>query len=115
MKYTTFAAGIDMRLTKLLNTFATRSQDIYQFGVYTGTGLAKIAKLVHNFGHLYGFDSFQGLPTETGHDKRVWEELKMRAFQKGGFSAADALREYDLEKLMAKVQKLINAGVVQVR
>ena len=44
---------------------ACEGRDIYQFGVYTGGGLAKIAKHLTNYRRLWGFDSFEGLPEEV--------------------------------------------------
>ena len=59
----------DSSLTRLLNAYATRSKDVYQFGVYTGNGLKKIGHSVRNFGHLWGFDSFQGIPEEPSEER----------------------------------------------
>ena len=42
-----------------------RELDVYQFGVYTGGSMASIARRIRSFGHLWGFDSFSGLPSET--------------------------------------------------
>eukprot|EP00966_Prymnesium_polylepis_P024512 564690-Prymnesium_polylepis.3 len=42
----------------------------YQFGVYTGGTMRSIAKKVRGFGHLWGFDSFTGLPEETEGARR---------------------------------------------
>ena len=53
------------RLKMLANVAATRSLDIFQFGVYTAGSMRGLARSIRGFGHLYGFDSFVGLPSET--------------------------------------------------
>ena len=36
------------------NALATRSKDVYQFGVYTGGSMRGIARRVRGFGHMWG-------------------------------------------------------------
>ena len=84
------------------NALATRNLDVYQFGVYTGGSMHGIARRVRGFGHMWGFDSFTGLPRET-------EGLRLEGkhWRPGGFSAADALGEWRLSALMANIKKRI--------
>ena len=83
--------GASGRLTRFDNSLARRDLDVYEFGVYTGVSMRDIAKRVHGFGHLWGFDSFVGLPQET-----KGEHLEGSHWKPGGFSAADALGEWKL-------------------
>ena len=103
--FTSLSAGIDGRLTRLLNDFASPNKDIYQFGVYTGNGLKKIAHSVKHFGHLYGFDSFQGIPEEPKEEQAAYWTTD---FRKGGYSAADAFNVYNLSALMGAVAQIVN-------
>lgn len=86
--------------------------DVYNFGVYTGGGLRALVnafgKFNVSFNHIWGFDSFTGLPksnlrlhSPTIHRKHVW--------QAGDLNAADQLSKvlgsaaYDFEKLSAHI------------
>ena len=79
------------KLPPLLLSDAPR--DMYQFGVYTGGGLREMLLLCEQHQlpvrHVYGFDSFAGLPPETSgvaRDRRwglLWKE--------GAFDASAAL------------------------
>lgn len=102
--FTSWNQGIDGRLTRLLNAFASPNKDIYQFGVYTGTGLKKIGTRVKGFGHLWGFDSFRGIPDEPKAEQVYWTN----DFRQGGYSAADALGVYNLTALMHNVARYID-------
>ena len=42
-RFTSTSQGVSSRLLRLLNAVASGEKDIYQFGVFTGTGLKKIA------------------------------------------------------------------------
>lgn len=90
------------RLARLVNSAASRDRDVYQFGVYTGGTMRSIAKRIKNFGHLYGFDSFSGLPAET-----PGERLEGAHWRPGSFSAADALGEWRLSSLLARLRTSI--------
>ena len=65
-KFTSASQGVSSRLLRLLNAVASGEKDIYQFGVFTGTGLKKIADGVRSKQlRIWGFDSFHGLPPDT--------------------------------------------------
>ena len=55
-------------LARRLRAAARRELDVYQFGVYTGGSMASIARRIRGFGHLWGFDSFAGLPVPSASD-----------------------------------------------
>ena len=60
---------MNIKLQWLLNAAASDERDIYQFGVFTGTGLKKIADGVRSKSlRIWGFDSFQGIPPETSEE-----------------------------------------------
>ena len=68
-RFTSTSQGVSSRLLRLLNAVASGEKDIYQFGVFTGTGLKKIAKGVRSKQlRIWGFDSFQGIPPETSEE-----------------------------------------------
>ena len=94
--------GASGRLTRFANTLARKDLDVYEFGVYTGVSMRDIAKRVHGFGHLWGFDSFVGLPQET-----KGEHLEGSHWKPGGFSAADALGEWKLPALLDQLRETI--------
>ena len=92
----------------LLQALASESQrrpghDIFQFGVYVGSTLHSISRAVPEYHHLWGFDSFQGLPQEIDGIP-----LEGAHWQPGAFSAADSLKEHNLESLLARVHKVID-------
>ena len=89
-------------LVKQANALASKSKDVYEFGVYTGVTMRDMAKRVRGFGRLYGFDSFTGLPNETSG-----ERLEGPHWNPGGFSAADALGEWNLPSLLARLKAKI--------
>ena len=82
-------------LLRGLRAVTRKERDVYQFGVYTGGTMASIARRVRGFGHLWGFDSFSGLPVETAGVR-----LEGRHWQQGAFSSADALGEWDEGRLL---------------
>ena len=94
--------GGSRRLEKLANSAATRGMDVYQWGVYTGGTMRGLARRIRVFGHLWGFDSFEGLPPELRG-----EPIEGRHWRPGAFSSADALGEYSLEKLLARLHEKI--------
>ena len=71
-------------------------RDVYEFGVYTGNGLRAWSQTFRKkgvlFRHLWGFDSFEGLPAVDLHKEdpaiRTGTNPEMEA---GGLNAADAL------------------------
>ena len=107
-RFSSTANGVDGRLVRLLNAFATPEQDIYQFGVFTGVGLKKIADHVPGCGHIRGFDSFQGIPEESTGEHESWRGSGAHAhFRRGGYSAAHALGTTSLQTVMNKVAQLV--------
>lgn len=91
--------------------------DVYQFGVFTGGGLKGWVDALQRdnvaFGHVWGFDSFEGLPPSdlhkhSPHDAHLWPE--------GAINAADQLAPllgsdaYDVHKLMAHIVRGVGAG-----
>ena len=115
IKWTPLSAGIDRRLTNLLNAFcdtaSCRERDVYQFGVFTGTGARKIGSSVKNFGHLWGFDSFRGIPVEADQSEEMaWRGAKnfTNKFRAGQYSAADAMGVFNLSELIGYVAQRVN-------
>ena len=105
LKFTSIQAGASPALLKLLQRQSARNRDVYQFGVYTGVGLGKIASFLRGgFGQLWAFDSFQGIPEEPASEN---EALWTGDFRQGGYSAADALGVYDLESLVANIHQRV--------
>ena len=88
-------------LINLLNQRATRSMDIYEFGVYTGDRMRDFAKRVVGFGHLWGFDSFTGIPNG------MQEWIPHASWQAGGMSASDALKVWNEKALFEKLRQHI--------
>jgi hypothetical protein len=104
----TFASwqhGIDRRLTRLLNRLASPEKDVYAFGVYTGMGMRKIGAKVRDFGHLWGFDSFSGLPAELDGEQATVQTY--RHFTQGAYSAANALHEHNLSNLVSRIHSVV--------
>ena len=100
--------GIDRRVGRLLVEFARRDRDVYQFGVFTGNGLKKIAGYCSGrCGHVWGFDSFQGIPAESGEESQAWRHgahgKYKTHFLEGGYSAAAALGDTSMRSVMRKV------------
>ena len=77
--------------------------DLYEFGVYTGGGLRKwLQMLAHEgiafTGHVWGFDSFEGMPAE---DMRFKSKLRQRdkGWLAGGLNTAEQLGIADWTQL----------------
>ena len=105
-KFTSSHQGVSSRLLRLLSTFASDEKDIYQFGVFTGTGLRKIADSVPKAPRIWGFDSFQGIPPETSDEVESWKSpngKKKSHFLEGGYSAAAALGDTSVSSVVRKV------------
>ena len=90
------------RFKNAVRARASRSLDVYQFGVYTGGSMAGIARNIPGFGTLWGFDSFTGLPAET-----PGQALEGAHWRPGGFSSADALGEYRRDELFSRLRRTI--------
>ena len=67
-------------LVSLVNDRASRSLDVYEFGVYTGDRMADFARRMRGFGHLWGFDSFTGFPDEPSGVWQVRGEQPLQRF-----------------------------------
>ena len=106
-KFTSASQGVSSRLLRLLNAVASGEKDIYQFGVFTGTGLKKIADGVRSKElRIWGFDSFQGIPPETSEEVESWKSpagKKKAHFLEGGYSAAAALGDASVSSVVRKV------------
>lgn len=87
---------------------ASPDKDIYEFGVYTGGHMKELAREIKGFGHMWGFDSFTGVPEEStdATGKRHW--VVNRKWSTGGFSASDRLGEWNMTRLFAYLRKRIN-------
>mmetsp|Transcript_25361 Transcript_25361/g.64437 ORF Transcript_25361/g.64437 Transcript_25361/m.64437 type:complete len:200 (-) Transcript_25361:136-735(-) len=59
-----------------------------------------LSRHISGFGHLWGFDSFVGLPTET-----QGEPLEGPHWRPGAFSAADAFASYSLDALLERLRQ----------
>ena len=74
--------------------------DIHQFGVLTGGGLKAWLAILPRFtsyngsGHVFGFDSFEGMPDEDASLKQPRNQ-KTKAWQAGGLNAAKMLNVTD--------------------
>ena len=78
--------------------------DVYEFRVYTGGTMRRIGEVVPSYRHMWGFDSFRGLPTESAD---VPAGKLAKRWQAGAFSAADALKVFDGEHLMRHIKDTI--------
>lgn len=65
--------------------------------------MRNIARKIQGFGNFWGFDSFTGLPEETRGMM-----LEGKHWLPGGFSAADAMRNYDRASLLTQIRTHIN-------
>ena len=86
------------KFIELANGLASPTKDVYQFGVYTGGSMAGMAQKIKSYGLQYGFDSFQGLPSEA-----TGVAMQGPHWKPGGFSAADALGTYSYEKILEQI------------
>ncbi len=94
--------GGSRKLARLANEAAQPDRDVYQWGVYTGGTMKGIAKRIHGFGRLWGFDSFQGLPAESRD-----VALEGSHWKPGAFSSADAMHEYQLPALLSRLHATV--------
>ena len=81
--------------------------DLLQFGVYRGASMRAMGLELNHSGTLirrfWGFDSFEGLPSEdatVGTDVREWA--------RGAFSAAAALGDYSFSSVQSKLLRYID-------
>lgn len=92
-------------------TPVTSGTDLYEFGVYTGGGLRmwlrKMAQAGHTFsGKVWGFDSFEGMPSE---DPRYKTRLRQKdpGWLAGGLNTAEQLRIADWDTLCRTIVRNI--------
>ena len=86
-----------------------------QVGAFSDTGFAPsifgsmrgIAANIHNFGRLWGFDSFTGLPSE-----KPGLHVQGRHWRVGSFSAADSMAEHRLDVLLENISRSVQRGNV---
>ena len=89
------------------------SRDMYQFGVYTGRSLRAIFKRLNEDGvdvhRFWGFDSFMGLPSESGGGEQTsrYNKLKEGAWSGGTFNAAEVLGTHSFRETTAKLEAYI--------
>ena len=107
MRFTSMTGGIDRRMSSMLQKLCSAERDVYQFGVFTGNGLKKIAHAATKCGQIYGFDSFEGIPPETREEAESWHDGKSYKthFLEGGYSAAAALKDTSMNNVMTQVAK----------
>ena len=87
---------------------ASRSRDAFQFGVYTGGSMKAIVRyfglLNLQFGVLWGFDSFEGLPLENQDEL---PKFTKSAWKPGSYSSADALNLHSYSELATALTRII--------
>ena len=108
-RHTPVGGGADSRSLRLLNLFATPERDIYQFGVFTGSGLHKLSR-VRNAGHIWGFDSFRGIPSESAAETDAWRDPAGNEkinFLEGGYSVAAKLQLTSINSAMRAVARRV--------
>jgi hypothetical protein len=88
---------------KRANQLALPDLDIYQFGVYTGGSMKQIHKHIKTYRHMWGFDSFEGLPSET---KGI--HIEGKHWLSGAFSSKGALKVKSPEQAMRLVTAKLN-------
>ena len=93
---------------------ATTGTEIYEFGVYTGGGLRSWLRMMRREGlrfdgRVWGFDSFEGMPSE---DARFKTRLRQRdkGWLAGGLNAAEQLGVADWETLCRTLVRNIVGG-----
>ena len=103
------AIGTDRRITRYLREHCSRDRDVYQFGVFTGGGLKKIAASAGNCRQVFGFDSFEGIPSETHEEFESWHTGKKykQHFGEGGYSAAAAFNDTSLRSVLRRVAQFV--------
>lgn len=103
------AMGTDRRITHIIRERCSRERDIYQFGVFTGGGLKKIAASARNCRRIFGFDSFEGIPPESQEESESWHNGKKYKvhFLEGGYSAAAAFNDSSLRSVMGRVAQYV--------
>jgi hypothetical protein len=89
----------------------TDGTDMYEFGVYTGGGLRMWLRMMHSeglsfSGSIWGFDSFEGMPSE---DNRFKTKLRQRdkGWLAGGLNTAEQMGIPDWDTLCRTIIKNI--------
>ena len=92
---------------------ATEGTELYEFGVYTGGGLRTWLRMMRREGirfegRVWGFDSFEGMPTE---DAKYKTRIRQRdqGWLAGGLNAAEQMGVADWETLCATLIRNIVA------
>jgi len=81
--------------------------DIYEFGVYTGTSLVGIVSGLKEIGleskvqHIWGFDSFEGLPKDTEGNNIDWSD----GFYDASFALGVKNPEDAVQKILTHLEK----------
>jgi hypothetical protein len=109
------SAASASRSNKQLSPPATdlTTRDLYQFGVYTGGGLKAWidSTLTYNVsfsGHVWGFDSFEGMPDEENASSvRTPRHMQDPAWQPGGLNARVFMKQPDWPSLQATLRRNI--------
>jgi hypothetical protein len=92
--------GVEARLLQQSSRYPAR--DIYEFGVYTGGTMHDIGNVVPQYRHMWGFDSFRGLPKEASG-----VHVEGKHWGVGAFSAADALDSFRARHLLDRITRRI--------
>jgi len=89
------------------------NRDMYEFGVFVGKSMRALTLQLKQvpYRHFWGFDSFRGLPNEDSGVVR--SQLSEETWQRGTFSAADALRSRSYEVLEQKIRGYVGETRVQ--
>ena len=100
-------------LIATLNSSSAAAGSVYQFGVYTGHSLKFLTHTLREHGlraRAFGFDSFEGLPEEAAPPELAASGGD-RAFRRGDYNAADALKTSSWPELRQRVLRYINHPV----
>lgn len=85
---------------------SNRKGDIYEFGVYTGQSIIDIANILRcspaDYGQLWAFDSFEGLPAERVEPdwQECWKEGEFSSKKYFGTESISETRRAVLDKIL---------------
>lgn len=89
-----------------------RKRDIYEFGVYTGLSMRGMSVWLKekkvNFGHMWGFDSFEGLPKDRFANKTYIK------FGEGTWNPSVALQKHSKTALMKNIYSYVDDSRVHL-
>lgn len=99
------------RLCALRGAAFCENRDVYEFGVYTGGYMRGLALELNTSGRvpfrkLWGFDSFQGLPSESETTRRT--RVSESEWWPGAYSAAEVFRDHSLRSVQARLRSYID-------